>query len=203
MRTIGFILIILTLSLELVSCATPYKAGQIHVRPIDEYTIRTKVEGISCAADPYDTAEKAKQAFYEDITSERFYAIHLIFSNETGDRVMILRDSIEMVDSVGNTYRSVRANVMSDTYKHNIMTYYLVYGLLSRMPDVADEANKKRAADWSGKEIPDEIIIPPRQKTDGFVYFQLPKGKVPKGCTLKFEAEQLESRKIVPIELKL
>ncbi len=201
MKTIGCILIILTLSFGLASCAS-YKAGQIDVRPIDEYTIRTKVEGISCAADPYDTAEKAKQGFYEDITSQGFYAIHLIFSNETDDRVMILRNSVELLDSAGNTYRSVRANVMSDTCEHNKMSYALLgFGIFSYMS--AEEANKKMATDWRDKEIPDQMIISPRRKTNGFVYFQLPKGKIPKGCTLRFEAEQLESRKIVPVELKL
>jgi hypothetical protein len=194
-------LILIILSLGLVSCAT-YKGGQVNVRAIDEYTIKTKAEGILCAADPYDTSEKAKQGFYEDITSVGFYAIHLIFANETGDRVLILRDSVELVDSAGNTYRTVRANVMSDACEHNKMSYALLgFGIFSYMS--ADEANKKMATDWREKEIPDQLIILPGRKTNGFVYFQLPKGKLPKGCTLRFEAEQLERGKKVPVELKL
>jgi hypothetical protein len=201
MITRAIILIILALSLGLVSCAT-YKAGQINVRAIDEYTTKTNAGGILCAADPYDTSEKAKQGFYEDVTSVGFYPIHLIFSNETGDRVMILRDSVELVDSAGNTYRSVRSNVMSDTCEHNKMSYALLgFGIFSYMS--ADEANKKMATDWREKEIPDQLIISPGRKTNGFVYFQLPKGKLPRGCTLRFEAEQPESRKKVPVELKL
>ena len=199
MKATEFILVIL--SLVLVSC-TSYKAGQINVRGIDEYTIKAMSEGILCAADPYDTSEKAKQGFYEDVTSVGFYPIHLIVSNETSDRLMILRDSVELVDSSGNTYRSVRSNVMSDACEHNKMSYAILgFGVFSYMS--AEEANKKMATDWREKEIPDQLIISPGRKTNGFVYFQLPKGRLPRGCTLRFEAELLENRKKIPVELKL
>ena len=201
MKSRLFILIILTLLFGLVSCAT-YKATQIVVRPIDEYTIRTKADGITCAADPYDTPEKAKQGFYVDTTSQGFYAINLILLNETDDRVMILRDAVELVDSDGNAHRSVRADIMIDALESSPLAYaFFGFGIWSAMS--AEEANKKMAADWRDKEIPDNMIISPGQKTNGFVYFQLPKGKVPKGCTLRFEAEQLESRERVPVELTL
>jgi hypothetical protein len=192
---------VLVLILGLVSCAT-YKQTQTDAQSIDAYACRTKVEGVSCAADPYDTPEKAKKGFYEDISSKGFYAIQLIIANETPDRILILRDNVELVDFTGNAYRSVRSQIMSEAFEHDKMSYAVLgFGILSYMS--ADDANKKMATDWRDKEIPDQLIILPSRKTNGFVYFKLPEGKSPKGCTLRFEAEQLESRKKLLIELKI
>ena len=192
---------LLVLILALASCAT-YKVTQIDVQPIDVYASRNKIEGISCAADTYDTSEKAQKGFYVDITSKGYYAIQLVIMNETPDRVLILRDDIELVDSVGNTYRSIRSQIMSQAFEHDKMAYAVLgFGIMSYQS--ADDANKKMAADWRDKEIPDQLIILPSRKANGFVYFNLPPQKSPKGCTLRFEPEQLESRKKLLIELKL
>ncbi len=196
-----FVTTIVLLLFDVAGCAT-YKAGTIDVRSVDTYACRTALEGISVAADSYDTSDKTKGAFYVDVTEEGFYPINLIIKNDSNSRVLILRETIDLMDTGGNIYRPVRSTIMSQTFEKNKMAYALLgFGIFSYMS--AEEANKKMEADWREKELPEQLIILPDRKNYGFVYFQLPKGKTTKGDKIRLEAEKLESKEKIHIELTL
>ncbi len=107
-------LIPMVLLVGVTGCAS-YQAGKIDVRAVDEYPLRTAVEGISLAADPYDSTDKAKEGFYVDLTSEGFYPVNLIFKNDTNDRVIVLRETVELIDASGNIHRPVRSTLVFNT----------------------------------------------------------------------------------------
>lgn len=182
-------------------CAT-YKAGRIDVRSVEEYACRTNAEGISLAADSYDSTEKAKEGFYVDVTSEGFYPVNMILKNDTSDRVILLRETIELTDAGGNIHRPVRSTIMLQNFEKNKMAYALLgFGIFSYMS--AEEANRKMETDWREKEIQDQLIILQGRKNSGFVYFQLPKGMTTKGSKIKLAAEKLETKKTIQLELTL
>ncbi len=182
-------------------CAS-YKHGKINVRSVDSYMHCINSEGISVAADSYDSTEKAKEGFYIDTTSEGFYPINLIIQNNTGDRIIILRETIELIDVNENTYNPIRSTVMAETFEHNKMAYALLgFGIFSYAS--AEEANRKMASDWKEKELPDQLIILDRRKKNGFLYFQLPKGQTTKGYKLKLEVEKLSTKEVIPLEILL
>lgn len=159
---------LMVLLLGATGCAT-YKHGNIDVRTVDAYSIHTTVDGISLAVDPYDTSEKAKEGFYMDVTSKGFYPVQLIFQNNTGDRLIIPREMIELIDTNNNSHKPVRSTIMADTCEHNKMAYALLgFGIFSYMS--ADEANRKMASDWREKELPDQIILSAGRKMSGFLY---------------------------------
>lgn len=194
-------LYVLLMGLIFIGCAT-YQHGAIEVRSIAEYPNRTTVEGISVAAEPYDTPEKAKQGFYDDVTSEGFYPVNLIIQNDTNDRVIVLRETVELIDSSGNIYRPVRSTIMFNSFEKNKIAYALLgFGIFSYMS--AEEANRKMETDWRDKEIPDQVIILSGRKTNGFVYFRLPKGRTTKGHKLRVEAERMDTKKRMQLELTL
>ena len=64
---------------SIIGCAT-HKSRIIAVQKMDEYPYRTTSEGISLAADPYDSTKKAKEGFYIDVTREGFYPVNLIYT---------------------------------------------------------------------------------------------------------------------------
>lgn len=199
-KQISFLMIVVVF-FGVVGCAS-YKYGKIDVRTVDEYKAHTTTGGISLAADPYDTTEKAKEGFYVDVTSKNFYPVNLIFQNNTNDRILLLRDTAELIDFKNNTYKPIRSIIMSEACEHNKMAYALLgFGIFSYMS--AEEANKKMASDWREKELPDQLIIQPVRKVNGFLYFQLPEGQKINGCKLKLEMEKLDTKEKFPLELTL
>lgn len=185
----------------LSSCAS-YKSGAIDAKGIDEFSMRTTKEGIAFAADPYDSTDKAKEGFYVDVTSKSYYPVNLIFDNSTNGQILVLKETVELFDGSGNTYRPVRSLAMYEEFEKSKMAYALLgFGIFSYMS--AEDANKKMEADWREKEMPNEFIVLAGRKKSGFVYFQLPKGKSTKGCKLKLEAEKLDSKEKVQMELTL
>jgi hypothetical protein len=187
--------------LSCVACAS-YQHGIIDTRPVDTYQNRVTVEGVSTAADAYDSSEKAQKGFYVDVTSEGFYPVQLIFKNDTNDRVIVLRETLELVTSSGTIYRPVRSTIMYNTFEKSKMAYALLgFGIFSYMS--AEEANRKMEADWRDKELPEQLIILSGLRANGFIYLQLPKGTTTKGAKLTMEAEKLETRQKFKLELRL
>ena len=196
-----FFLLSVVLTLGLAGCAS-YQYGRVDVRLIDQYSLRTIAGGISLAVEPYDTTEKAKEGFYEDVTTEDFYPVQLIFQNDSNDRIIVLRETVELVDAGQNVFRPVRSTIMFNAFEKNKMAYALLgFGIFSYMS--AEEANRKMETDWREKEIPDNLIVSSGRKANGFVYFKLPKGQKIKGSKLRLEVEALESKKKIPLELIL
>lgn len=194
-------LILLTFFFIIEGCAS-YKHGTVNVGSLNEYSNSTSSGGIIAAAEPYDSTEKAKEAFYEDVTSEGFYPINLIVQNNSGDRIMILRESVELIDASENSYTLVRSIIMAEAMEHNKMAYALLgFGIFSYSS--AEEANRKMASDWKEKELPEQLIIPDGRKKNGFLYFKLPKGQTTKGFKLKFEVEKLSTKEKFPLEILL
>jgi hypothetical protein len=192
---------LMVLLLGVTGCAT-YKHGNIDVRTVDAYSIHTTVDGISLAVDPYDSTEKAKEGFYVDVTSKGFYPLQLIFQNDTDDRLVILRETVELIDPKDISHKPVRSTIMADACEHNKMAYALLgFGIFSYMS--AEEANRKMASDWREKELPDQLIIPAERKMSGFLYFQLPMGQTTKGYKLRLVVEKLETKEKIPLELLL
>jgi hypothetical protein len=189
------------LQLLIVGCAS-YKAGRIDTKSIEDYANHAEKDKVLLAADPYDTSEKAKAGFYEDVTEKGFYPVHLIIKNDSNERILILEEEIELVDTNGNTYRTVHSNIMSDACEHNKMSYALLgFGIFSYMS--AEEANRKMATDWREKECPAQLIIDSGRKSDAFVYFQLPQGKTIKGCKLIVHLEGLETKQKAELDVML
>jgi len=192
---------LIVLLLGATGCAT-YKHGNINVRKVDAYSIHTTVCGVSLAVDPYDSPEKAKEGFFADVTSKGFYPVQLIFQNNTGDRLIILREMIELIDTNNKSHKPVRSTIMADACEHNKIAYALLgFGIFSYMS--AEEANHKMASDWLEKELPDQLILPAARRMSGFLYFQLPMGQTTKGYKLKLEMEILETKEKIPLELLL
>lgn len=182
-------------------CAS-YQPGAIQVGAIDEYPYRTAREGISLAADPYDSKEKAERGFYVDLNSQRFYPINLILKNDTNDPIIVLRETIELIDASGNVHRPIRGSIMYNAFEKSKIAYALLgFGIFSYMS--ADEANRKMEADWREKEIPDQLTILSGRRANGFAYFQLPEGKIPKGGKLRVGIEKLDTKKQIQLELAL
>jgi hypothetical protein len=189
---------LIILSMGLIGCAT-YQVKTISASPIEGYAFSTKKDGVYFAADPFDTSEKAKDAFYADVTGGGYFPVQLIFKNDTPDKVMVLRETVEL-ESGGTVYRTVRSSNMFNDFEHNKMAYALLgFGIFSYMS--AEEANRKMEADWREKEMPEQLIVLPGRTSHGFVYFKLPPGKSLRGSKVTIEAEKMGEKKLVKLDV--
>jgi len=199
-RNWEIILILVVLSWGLLACAT-YQSKAISISPIEGYAFSTKKEGIHFAAEPFDTSERAKDCFYADVTSGGYYPVQLIFKNDTTDKVMVLRETVEL-ESGSTQHRPVRSSNMYNDFEHNKMAYALLgFGIFSYMS--AEEANRKMEADWREKEMPEQFIVLPGRTSHGFVYFKLPPGTSLRGGKIKVEADKMGEKKLVKLDLTL
>lgn len=199
-RNCGILISLIILSMDLFGCAT-YQAKTISVNPIEGYASSTKKEGIYFAAEPFDTSVKAKDAFYADVTSYGYYPVQLIFKNANPDKILVLRETVEL-ESGGTVHRPVRSSNMYNELEHNKMAYALLgFGIFSYMS--AEEANRKMESDWREKEMPEQLVVLPGRTSHGFVYFKLPTGTSLRGSKVKVEAEKMGEKKLVGLDVAL
>jgi hypothetical protein len=191
----------MTLLFSITGCAT-YKRTSVEVGALDTYKSKMSTKGITVAADPIDNEIEAKENFYVDVTEANFFPVLIIVQNDTSDRIIFLKESVELTDPKGNYYRPVSSAVMADACEHNKMAYALLgFGIFSYMS--AEEANRKMASDWRDKEFPDTSITNPGRKRHGFLYFELPEGETTSGYRLSFMVERLETKEKLPFEIVL
>lgn len=195
------LILILLITLPLFGCAT-HQVNPVDTRPVDTYKNHVSINGILAAADPYDDAEKAQRGFYQDVTREGFSPVQLVFRNETNDRIIVLRETIELLHPSGNVYRPVRSNAMYNAFENNKIAYALLgFGIFSYMS--AEEANRRMESDYRDKELPEQVVILPGLRVSGFAYFQLPKGSTTRGSKLSLQAERLDNRQKVKLDFAL
>jgi len=198
------LLLALSLLLGLTNCAT-YRPQRIDIHPINEYPHLRTSEGISVAADPYSSMEKAKRGFQMDVTQKGFVPVNLIIDNDTDEPLRIDKENIELIDENGIAYRPVSSKLMFEEFEIDAIGRFAVFSVVSVAAGVvsyisAKRANRKMKADWQRKEIPDRLIIPPGTRMSGFVYFQLPEGEITEVSKLHLESERVITRKRMEFE---
>jgi hypothetical protein len=194
------VLVLVALILASAGCAS-YQAAAIPAGQVSAYARTSMIAGVTFAADPYDTSEQAKSAFYIDVTSKGYFPVHLVFKNDTGENILILRDTAEL-QTAGNVYHTARSSNMFNDFEHNKMAYALLgFGIFSYMS--AEDANRKMERDWREKEMPEQLIVQPGRTGHGFVYFKLPAGATPRGGEMVIDATSMASGKTIKLSLRL
>jgi hypothetical protein len=198
LRTLGIASII---SLTLGACAS-YEQKHVEYGALQLYANSVTMNDITLAADPYDTEAKVIEAFDENLLEKGYYPIKVLVENGSDNRIMIFRESVELQDANGYSYRPVSASVMADDFEDNKIAYALLgFGIFSYMS--ADDANKERTADYEAKNLGDSQIIPAGRSRGAFVYFQLPQGANVNASRLFLDVEHLENNETTRLELPL
>lgn len=181
--------VLILLCFVLSGCAT-YKVQNVRLEPVESYLYRKSIGDVTVALDPFDTADKAKSAFYVDLTSKNIRPINLIIDNRSKDELLIIRSGIKVEDSSGNSYQPVSSDyVFSKFEKNELMYAFWGFGIFSYMS--AEEANRKMKDDWFKKEFPEEKVIPSDRKVAGFVFFELAQHY--SGCNVKVPIKNLRT----------
>ena len=198
LRTLGIGSLV---SLTLGACAS-YEQQPINYGASELYTNSVTVNNITLAAEPFDTEAEVEGAFDENLIEKGYYPIKILIENNSDDRVLVLRDSVQLRDHSGYSYTPVTSSEMAEDFEDNKIAYALLgFGIFSYMS--AQEANEERSADYQAKELSQSQIIH-RGRSDGaFVYFKLPQGAMVANSVLSLDAEHLGSQEITRLELPL
>lgn len=195
----GSVLLIFISAIILSSCAS-YKVMGIRVEPIESYRNKTTLENITVAVEPFDTLNKAKSAFYVDLTSKNIRPIQLIVENKSDADILIIRSEVEITDRSGNIYRPVNSDYVFSKFEKNELLYaFFGFGIFSYMS--AEDANRKMKDDWYKKEMPEERVVASDRKTSGFVFFEISQHL--SGCIAKVNVKNLKSGRKSTIEVPL
>lgn len=187
--------------LALGACAS-YDQKHVDYQALETFKNSTTLEDITLSAEAYDTEVEVTGAFDENLNKKGYYPVQVLLENSTQEKVVVLRESVELLAPNGEHYRPVGAAVMADEFEDNAMAYALFgFGILSYMS--AQDANQQRSVDYQHKDLGESTIIAAGRKRGAFIYFKLPEGTVPSGATLMLEVEKLSSQEMVSFELLL
>ena len=201
MKKICFVMSVL-LVLCLVGCAT-YKVQQVSVHHASSYLHKQTLHDITIACDPFDTADKAKSAFYIDVTKKGYYPINIIITNNSPNQVAVIKQKIQLHDVTGGVNLPVDSAVVVDQFEHNaLMEAFWGFGIFSYM--AAEDANKKMKADWYEKELPEEKILKPGRAMHGFVFFKpRTSAKVISNSIVEVKLQDLKTERYMDFEVRL
>ncbi len=198
MRTLGISSIV---SLTLAACAS-YEQQHVEYEASRLYSNSVTADDITLAAEPYDTEGEVVGAFDENLLEKGYYPIKVLIENNSDSRVMVFRESVELQDPSGHSYRPVPASAMAEDFEDNKIAYALLgFGIFSYMS--AEEANEERTADYQAKDLAETQIIPAGRSRGAFVYFQLPQGTNVNASHLFLDVEHLDTNEITRLELQL
>lgn len=196
LRTLGIGTLV---TLTLGACAS-YEQQPVNYGASDLYTNSITVNNITLAAEPYDTQAEVEGAFDENLLERGYYPIKVLIENNSDDRILVLRDSVQLQDPSGYSYTPVTSSEMAEDFEDDKMAYALLgFGIFSYMS--ADEANKERSADYQAKELGQSQIIHRGRSNGAFIYFKLPQGANVTSSVLSLDAEHLGSQEITRLEL--
>jgi hypothetical protein len=149
--------------------AADYQIKTVELRPIESYATRVALDGITVAADPYDTDEKSFTAFdVRDLNSRGYHPVHVILKNDTAGYLSLSTRTIVLETAAGQTlYTTPATIVVEDVVKA---------GFLSKLPKMGsiDPATSTRTGspllDFTGKELTNRNIEP-GALIHGFLFF--------------------------------
>lgn len=143
--------------------------------------------------------------FYFDITKKNITPILIIMKNENDTEIVVNKSTAEL-NFMGTAYRPLNSASLAEEVKLLTGAYPFIpgaglgafLGMLS-----AQATNRRLAADWQQKELPDRLVIPSGEVKGGFLFFRLPSSLDIKKAELRILVEKIGEGRVVPLVLKL
>jgi hypothetical protein len=185
----------------LTGCAS-YEHKPVNYQSAESGGHAVTVDGVTVAAEAFDTKGETVAAFDEDLTEEGIVPVQVLVRNGTAGNILVQRETVQLVDAEGQVHRPVPAVVVAEAVEDNAMAYALLgFGIFSYAS--AQEANKERTADYQSKELDEAKIVAPATEHGAFVYFKLPKGIDANSGSLRLQVQHVGSNEVSAVELEL
>lgn len=158
-----------------VGCAS-YDAKTVNVQKPSVYAAHMVGDGFEIGAEAFDTDAKTKAAFDEKLVRKGVYPVQVVIENKSDHSLLIVRDQIELAGAVTNSIRPMSSTEVAEEVEANAIAHAIFgFGILSYA--AAENANDEREADYTNKQLPQELVLRPGRMNGGFVFFRLPRGE--------------------------
>ena len=164
--------------------ALDYRIKDIKLLPVESYPAKTTIDGVTIAADPYDSNEKSALAFdTKKLNTEGYFPLHVIIKNNSEAFLKIRTLNITLITESGQQLYTTPATIVVDDIFGG--------GFSSRIPLVgsSDLATSNKTGsplwDFTNKELTNRFLDP-GTVTSGFLFFYAedPKQNLFSGSTL-------------------
>jgi hypothetical protein len=156
-------------------CAS-YDAKTVNVQKPSVYAAHMVGDGFEIGAEAFDTDAKTKAAFDEKLVRKGVYPVQVVIENTSDKSLLIVRDQIELSGAVTNAVRPMSSTEVAEEVEANAIAHAIFgFGILSYA--AAENANDEREADYTNKQLPQELVVRPGRMNGGFVFFRLPRGE--------------------------
>lgn len=148
--------------------ASDYNIKTVNILPLESYPAQTTVEGITMAADPYDTDEKSYLAFdIKKLNSQGYFPVHIIIHNTSNDFLLVRTRNVVLITDSGQQLFTIPATVVASELFSG--------SALDKMSDASRQAPANRKvgtplSDFSDKDLTNKLLEPGKI-SDGFLFF--------------------------------
>lgn len=157
------------------SLAADYQIKTVKVLPVESYPARLTIEGITIAADPYETDEKSLTAFdVKNLNSRGYFPVHVIIQNSSTEYVTLRVRSVVLATNSGQELYTTSATI--------VVQDVVPAGFVSKLPKMKshDQSTSTKTGspllDFTGKELTNRQIEPGAVSA-GFLFFYSPESK--------------------------
>jgi hypothetical protein len=164
--------------------AADYIVKDVKLRPMESYVAQATVEGVTIAADPYDTDEKSYTAFdVKHLNSRGYFPLHIIIRNVSSDFLIVRTRNIILITSSGEQlYSTPIAAILDDIFNP---------ASVDKLSQSKSGKRSKKSkigtplSDFSAKDLTNKLIDPGKV-SNGFLFFTNPDSKknIFEGATL-------------------
>ena len=82
------------------ACAS-YDKQHVDYGTSQDYANTSTIDGVTLAAEPFDTEVKVKETFDENLLAKDYYPIRVMLENNSNGRILVLRETVELIDRNG------------------------------------------------------------------------------------------------------
>lgn len=157
------------------SVAFDYQTKEVRVQPIEFYPARVDLGGVTIAADPYNSDEKAFTAFdVKNLNTRGYFPVHVIIRNSSQTYFNIRTRNVVLITASGQQlYTTPATVVVEDVIKASLVSK--IPKMKSRDMSVSTKAGSP-LSDFTNKELTNRAIDP-GTVSDGFLFFFTPEPK--------------------------
>lgn len=157
------------LASAMVLSAAQYRMKTVKILPIESYPARATAQGITVAADPYDTDRKSYRAFdVRKLNSRGYFPIHIIVENNTQDFIKVQARNIILVTASGqHLYTTPTTIIVEDIAKAGSA------GRTSQTRGGSTATSGTEGSpqsDFASKELTN-LLVDPGTVSGGFLFF--------------------------------
>lgn len=193
----------------LAGCATYGTRGAMPIMDrVQDKLVVVEKDGVEVRGFPILTKEISERYFDKDLPNDHILAIFLEVSNRTSSEVRLVSSKLKVGPTVVSpstsdiAYKAVRREYAGKAFLWAFPTYFVGTPVSVIHTYFINDTIEK---DIKEKELDFNKAIGPMGKTQGFIWFEIPKkvapeykdNGLPKGTTLNLSLEILEEKRLV------